>query len=66
MKLNNLMQKLAAFEPGSFPFLSIYLNAEAGEQGRDEYDIWLRKELSEQAKNYADESAEAQSFNADV
>lgn len=62
MKLNDLMQTLIAVEPSGFPFLSIYLNAEAYEQGRDPYGIWLKKELSEQAKDY-EESAEAQSFN---
>lgn len=66
MKLNDLMQKLTAFEPSETPFLSIYLNAEPNEQGRDNYAGWLRKELSEQGKNYAEESAEATSFNADV
>jgi len=60
------MQKLVAAEPSGFPFLSIYLNAEPNEQGRDGFGIWLKKELSEQAKNYAEDSAEAQSFNADV
>lgn len=66
MKLNDLMQKLAAVEPVGFPFLSVYLNAEPNEQGRDAFGIWLKKELSEQAKNYEEDSAEAQSFNADV
>src|SRR4028119_1040716 len=66
MKLNDLMQKLIAVEPSGFPFLSIYLNAEPNEQGRDGYRIWLKTELSEQAKNYAEDSAEGQSFNADV
>lgn len=66
MKLNDLMQKLAAFEPNDNPFLSIYLNAEPNEQGRDGYAVWLKKELSQQGENYAEDSAEAQSFNADV
>jgi peptide chain release factor subunit 1 len=66
MKLNDLMQKLIAVEPSGFPFLSIYLNAEPNEQGRDAYGVWLRGELSEQAENYEEDSAEAQSFKADV
>jgi peptide chain release factor subunit 1 len=66
MKLNELMHKLIEVEPSGFPFLSIYLNAEPNEQGRDGYRIWLKTELSEQAKNYAEDSAEGQSFNADV
>ncbi len=66
MKLNDLMQKLIAVEPSGFPFLSVYLNAEPNEQGRDAYGVWLKNELSEQAESYEEESAEAQSFNADV
>jgi peptide chain release factor subunit 1 len=66
MKLNDLMQKLAAFEPNGFPVLSIYLNAEANQLGRDDFGVWLKRELSEQADNYEEESAEAQSFSADV
>jgi peptide chain release factor subunit 1 len=66
MKLNDLLQKLIAVEPSGFPFLSVYLNAEPNEQGRDAYGGWLKRELSEQAANYAQDSAEAESFNADV
>jgi peptide chain release factor subunit 1 len=66
MKLNDLLQKLIAVEPSGFPFLSVYLNAEPNEQGRDAYGGWLKRELSEQAENYAQDSAEAESYNADV
>ncbi len=66
MKLNDLMQKLAAFEPNGFPVLSIYLNAEANQQGRDDYGVWLKKELSVHADNYEEETPEAESFNADI
>jgi peptide chain release factor subunit 1 len=66
MKLNELMQTLAAFEPNGFPVLSIYLNAGANQQGRDDFGIWLKNELAEHAANYAEDSPEAESFNADV
>jgi len=66
MKLNALMQKLIAFEPNGFPVLSIYLNAESNQQGRDDYRIWLKNELSEYMEEFEDESAEAESFQADV
>ncbi len=66
MKLKELIEKLTAFEPVETPFLSIYLNAEPNEQGRDDYLAWLKKELSEQGKDYAEESLEAMSYNADV
>ena len=66
MSLGKLIENLAAFEPSGFPFITIYLNAEANEHGRDEYGPWLRNELTERAGEYDEESAEAQSFNQDV
>lgn len=66
MKLNDLLQTLLTVEPSGFPFVSIYLNAESNENGRDDYGIWLRNELAEQAENYAEDSPEAQSFKADT
>lgn len=66
MKLTELLETLAAFEPVETPFLSVYLNAEPNEQGRDAYGAWLKKELSEHAKNYAEDSPEADSFAANV
>jgi peptide chain release factor subunit 1 len=66
MKLNDLMQKLAAFEPNGFPVLSIYLDSQGIEQGREDYRIWLKTELAQQSADFENESAEAQSFNEDV
>lgn len=66
MRLGKLIEKLAAFEPSGFPFITVYLNAEANEHGRDDFGPWLRNELSERAGDYEEESAEEQSFNADV
>ena len=66
MKLNNLIQTLTAIEPTETPFLSIYLNADPAEQSGNNYATWIKNELSEMAENYADDSVEAVSFNADV
>ena len=66
MKLNNLIQTLTAIEPKETPFLSIYLNADPSEQSGNNYATWIKNELSEMAENYADDSVEAVSFNADV
>jgi hypothetical protein len=49
MKLNDLMQKLAAFEPNGFPVLSIYLNAEANQVGRDDFGVWLKESCRNKA-----------------
>jgi peptide subunit release factor 1 (eRF1) len=66
MSLGKLIEKLAAFEPGGFPFVTVYLNAEANEQGRDDFATWLKNELAERAADYEENSAEAESFNQDV
>jgi peptide subunit release factor 1 (eRF1) len=66
MKLNDLIQKLAAFEPKGFPVLSIYLDSQGIDQGREDYRIWLKTELAEKIAGYENESAEFQSFNEDV
>ncbi len=66
MNLNKLMQKLIAFEPNGSPFISIYLNAEANEQGRDEFGIWLKKVLSVRRKGFKEDSEEIKSFDKDV
>lgn len=66
MNLNKLIEKLAAFEPNGFPVLSVYLNAEANERGRDGFQIWLENELSERRSDFAEESPEFKSFEKDV
>ena len=59
MKLTNLIKKLGAFEPDGYPFLSLYINAEADSTGRDNFQVWLKKQLSEQASIYKDNGEEA-------
>jgi len=62
MKLNSLAEKLAAFEPSGAPFISLYLNAEANQNGRDEYAAWLKNAFRDEAENYEEESEEARGF----
>lgn len=66
MNLNKLMEKLVAFEPNGFSVLSVYLNAEAGGEGRDEFQTWLKNELSERRGDFAEESSERESFEKGV
>lgn len=54
MKLTNLIKTLGAFEPDGHAFLSIYLNAETNETGREDYPVWLKKALSDQGQKYKD------------
>jgi peptide chain release factor subunit 1 len=63
MNLNGLIEKLAAFEPNGAPFISLYLDAQPNETGREDYKIWLKKEIAETGKTFPEDSAEAQNFN---
>ncbi len=64
MKLTNLIKDLGAFEPDGFPFLSIYINAEPDNVGRDNFQIWLKKQLSDQAAEYNEDSEQSSRFEA--
>ncbi len=64
MKLNSLVEKLAAFEPSGAPFISLYLNSEADQNGRDGYQTWLRNAFRDEAENLEEESEEASAFAA--
>ena len=51
-------------EPNGKPFFSIYINAEAGQNGRDTYPIWLKTELSDEEQKYKDDEDELGRFAA--
>jgi len=62
MQLTNLIKKLASFEPDGFPFISLYLNTEKNEHGRETFQVWLKKELSARQKAYSDNPFEGEKF----
>ena len=64
--LEQIMDELSEFEPGELPFISLYLNAQANEHGRKDFDRFLRKEFSERAKTFEASSPERQSFERDA
>ena len=66
MKLNQLVETLAGIEPTGFPFVSLYINAKANENGGEDYKLWLRQQLNDLSEEYADDSVETESFKADV
>lgn len=63
MKLNSLVEKLAAFEPSGTPFISLYLNSQVNQNGREDYPIWLKNEIREHTKDLEEESEELRAFN---
>lgn len=62
MKLQKLVEKLAAYQPSDSEFISLYLAAEANTNGRDNYRIWLRNAFREESENYSDGSEEAKAL----
>ena len=66
MAVNELLDRLAAFQPTGFPVISLYLNAQADQHGRESYGAFVRKELGERAKGFEPGSAERESFDRDV
>lgn len=60
------LDRLLAFEPGTLPVLSLYLNTQADDRGRDNYSQFIRKEFSNRAKTWPASSPERQSFDADT
>jgi peptide subunit release factor 1 (eRF1) len=59
-------QRLAALEPVPFPFISLYLNLQPDDRGRDHFQGFLRRELASRGRTFAAGSAEAESFRRDA
>lgn len=63
--LDEKLRELALFEPTTMPVLSVYLNAQADQHGRDEFEPFLRKELKTRENTFPVGSAERRSIEAD-
>jgi peptide subunit release factor 1 (eRF1) len=64
--LEQIIDKLAEFEPVELPVLSLYLNAQANEHGRQDFERFLRKEFSERARTFKEHAPARASFERDV
>ncbi|HSE22927.1 MAG TPA: Vms1/Ankzf1 family peptidyl-tRNA hydrolase [Pyrinomonadaceae bacterium] len=65
MPLNETIEKLAAFEPTDLPVISLYLNAQADQHGRDNFDSFVRKEFKTKSQTFALRSPGRLSFDKD-
>jgi peptide subunit release factor 1 (eRF1) len=59
------LERLLAFEATTLPVISLYLNAQADDRGRANFDGFLRRELAPRAKTFAAGSSERESFDRD-
>ena len=66
MSLKDLMERLERFEPTEYPFISLYLNAQANERGRDDYGLFVRQELKARAETYKAHTPARESFDRDA
>src|SRR5215213_1806067 len=62
MNLTNLIEKLAAFEPNGAKVISIYLDARANENGREEYPAWLKNQFYEYSIQFENDSEKATQY----
>jgi peptide subunit release factor 1 (eRF1) len=63
---STLLDRLAGLEPTPFPFISLYLNAQANERGRDSHETFVRTELGERAASYIDNADARASLTRDL
>ncbi len=66
MPLEHFIDRLAAFEPRDLPVVSLYLNAQADQHGRHNYDLFVRKELSQRAKTFEPDTPQRESIDEDL
>ena len=66
LSLDQLMERLAAFETTDLPVISLYLNMQADQHGQQDYARFLRKEFRERAKTYEPHTPARESFDRDV
>lgn len=60
------LDRLAGLDTGPFPVVSLYLNLQPDQHGRDNFDRFLRKELDERVRSYGAAGPEASSLTKDA
>jgi hypothetical protein len=66
MPLSEQLDRLAAFEPAPYPVVSLYLNLQPGQHGRDQHQGFVRKEFKARARTYPANSPERESLDRDL
>jgi peptide subunit release factor 1 (eRF1) len=64
--LNDVLDRLAGFEPAGAPVLSLYVDARADAEGKPRFDTLLKKELRERARTYRVHTPARESFDRDA
>ena len=65
MPVKDQLERLAAFEPAPYPVVSLYLNTQPGQTGRDQFHTFVKKEFAARGRTYASGSSERESLDRD-
>jgi len=65
-QLSAQLDRLALFDPGPFAVISLYLNTQPDQHGRDHFEPFLRKELAERVRTYPASGPERESLEKDA
>ncbi|HWB86592.1 MAG TPA: Vms1/Ankzf1 family peptidyl-tRNA hydrolase [Bryobacteraceae bacterium] len=65
-ELEQKLRELSLFPPTTMPVLSVYLDTQPDQRGRDRFEPFLRKELKLRENTYPLRSPERQSFERDI
>jgi peptide subunit release factor 1 (eRF1) len=60
------LDRLAQMEPAPYPVVSLYLNTQSGQHGRDQHQAFVRSEFKSRCRTYPEGSPERDSLDADL
>jgi peptide subunit release factor 1 (eRF1) len=66
MPIAEQLDRLARFEPVPYPVVSLYLNTQPNERGRDQFQTFVRQEFKARSRTYPPGSPERQSLDKDL
>src|SRR5436309_455354 len=65
-QLSTYLDRLSAHDTAPFPVVSLYLNMQPDEHGRDRFEPFLRKEFAERIRTYPANGPERESLERDA
>lgn len=66
MPLTDQLDRLARFEPVPYPVVSLYLNTQPNDRGRDQYQTFVRQEFKARSRTYPQGSPDRDSLDKDL
>jgi peptide chain release factor subunit 1 len=66
MPITEQLDRLARFEPVPYPVVSLYLNTQPNERGRDQHQTFVRQEFKARSRTYPPGSPERESLDKDL